>query len=301
MVSALLSRCLILVLGTLFPAYRSYKAVKNKDYKEYVKWMMYWIVFALFTAVETILDIFMSWFPFYYEIKILFILWVLSPATRGSSLLYKKVVHPLLCSREKEIDEFIEKTKQQGYTTFLNVFSSGFQAASTLFVNSALKGQIILENQLKKSLSMNDVNINNNNKNNDQTDNGVVVMKKRAQMIVEEDNDWVLDEFDNDNDLRNRINEDNEYLVNQSNKTESSKPAIIDDEQSSEVRKRHGRKAAAIANAAITTSSSETSTSSSKLLNYKSSEASHFGTISRAKKVSKTKAKQTTILNDSDT
>jgi hypothetical protein len=99
------------------------------------------------------------------------------------------VVHPLLCSREKEIDEFIEKTKQQGYTTFLNVFSSGFQAASTLFVNSALKGQIILENQLKKSLSMNDVNINNNsNKNNDQTDSGVVVMKKRAQMIVEEDN-----------------------------------------------------------------------------------------------------------------
>ncbi len=99
------------------------------------------------------------------------------------------MVHPLLCSREKEIDEFIEKTKQQGYTTFLNVFSSGFQAASTLFVNSALKGQIILENQLKKSLSMNDVNINNNsNKNNDQTDSGVVVMKKRAQMIVEEDN-----------------------------------------------------------------------------------------------------------------
>ena len=105
------------------------------------------------------------------------------------------MVHPLLCSREKEIDEFIEKTKQQGYTTFLNVFSSGFQAASTLFVNSAMKGQLILENQLKKSLSMNDVNFNSNNNNsnksnnNDQTDNGVVLMKRRTQMILEEDND----------------------------------------------------------------------------------------------------------------
>ena len=105
--------------------------------------------------------------------------------------MYKKVVHPLLCSREKEIDEFIEKTKQQGYTTFLNLFSSGFQYASTLFVNSAIKGQSLLENQLKKSLSMNDVNINNNT-NNDQTDNGVVMMKRRTQMIVEEDNGKLL-------------------------------------------------------------------------------------------------------------
>ena len=84
---------------------------------------MYWIVFALFTTLETFLDIFFSWFPFYYEIKILFILWVLSPATHGSSLLYKKVVHPLLTSKEREIDQLIEKTKQQGYTTFLQLFS----------------------------------------------------------------------------------------------------------------------------------------------------------------------------------
>ena len=122
-----------------------------------VKWMMYWIVFALFTTLETFLDIFFSWFPFYYEIKILFILWVLSPATRGSSLLYKKVVHPMLTSREKEIDDLIEKTKSQGYNTFLQLFSSGFQYASNFFLSSAIKGQLLLGSHLKKSLSMNDV------------------------------------------------------------------------------------------------------------------------------------------------
>jgi receptor expression-enhancing protein 1/2/3/4 len=152
-----------LVLGTLYPAYRSYKAIKNKDVREHVKWMMYWIVFALFTTMETFLDVFLSWFPFYYEIKIVFILWVLSPATRGSSLLYKKLVHPMLTSKEKEIDDLIEKTKQQGYTTFLQLFVSGYQYASTLFVHSALKGQVIIGSQLKKSLSMNDVYDDNSN------------------------------------------------------------------------------------------------------------------------------------------
>lgn len=154
MVSALLSRCLILILGTLYPAYRSYKAIKNKDLREHVKWMMYWIVFALFTTLETFLDIFVSWFPFYYEIKILFILWVLSPATRGSSILYKKLVHPMLISREQEIDELIEKTKVQGYSTFIQLFTSGFNYASNLFFNSAMRGQSILGQQLKRNLSL---------------------------------------------------------------------------------------------------------------------------------------------------
>jgi hypothetical protein len=39
--------------------------------------------------------------PFYYEIKILFVIWLLSPATRGSSILYRKFVHPQLMKRER--------------------------------------------------------------------------------------------------------------------------------------------------------------------------------------------------------
>jgi len=38
--------------------------------------------------------------PFYYEIKILFMLWLLSPTTKGSSIIYRKVVHPQLNRRE---------------------------------------------------------------------------------------------------------------------------------------------------------------------------------------------------------
>lgn len=93
--------------------------------------MMYWIVFALFMAVETFTDIFISWyghrgsvgcgeglalpglapwwtlplcsprFPFYYEIKMAFVLWLLSPYTRGASMLYRKFVHPSLSRHEK--------------------------------------------------------------------------------------------------------------------------------------------------------------------------------------------------------
>lgn len=63
--------------------------------------MMYWIVFAFFTCIETFTDIFLSWFPFYYEVKVVIVLWLLSPATKGSSTLYRKFVHPMLTRREQ--------------------------------------------------------------------------------------------------------------------------------------------------------------------------------------------------------
>lgn len=93
MISVLVSRVAILLAGTLYPAYRSYKAVKTKDVREYVKWMMYWIVFALFCVTETITDFIIAfWFPFYYELKVVFVLWLINPWTKGASILYRKVI-----------------------------------------------------------------------------------------------------------------------------------------------------------------------------------------------------------------
>jgi len=119
MISSLVSSLIVLVFGTLYPAYCSYKAVKSKNVREYVKWMMYWIVFALFTSAETFADIFISWVPFYYEVKVVFVIWLLSPYTQGSSVLYRKFIHPALARRENEIDDMISKAKEQGYSAVL--------------------------------------------------------------------------------------------------------------------------------------------------------------------------------------
>lgn len=139
MISAIVSRVVILLFGTLYPAYASYKAVRTKNVKEYVKWMMYWIVFAFFTCIETFTDILLSWFPFYYEIKVIIVLWLLSPATRGSSTLYRKFVHPMLTRREQEIDDYINQAKEKGYTAVLQLGSKGVNYATNVIMQTAIK------------------------------------------------------------------------------------------------------------------------------------------------------------------
>ncbi|XP_032454861.1 uncharacterized protein LOC100120566 isoform X2 [Nasonia vitripennis] len=147
-----------LVFGTLYPAYASYKAVRTKNVKEYVKWMMYWIVFALFTCAETFTDVFFSfWFPFYYEIKIILVLWLLSPATKGSSILYRRFVHPALCRREAEIDDALARATEQGYTAVLQLGSKGVNYATTVLMQTAIKGGGGLVQQLRKSYSLSDL------------------------------------------------------------------------------------------------------------------------------------------------
>ncbi|XP_053560234.1 receptor expression-enhancing protein 1 isoform X2 [Bombina bombina] len=156
MVSWIISRLVVLIFGTLYPAYYSYKAVRSKDIKEYVKWMMYWIIFALFMTVETFTDIFLCWFPFYYELKIAFVAWLLSPYTKGSSLLYRKFVHPTLSSKEKDIDECLIQAKDRSYDALVHFGKRGLNVAATAAVTAAAKGQGALSERLR-SFSMQDL------------------------------------------------------------------------------------------------------------------------------------------------
>ncbi|XP_041041343.1 receptor expression-enhancing protein 1 isoform X3 [Carcharodon carcharias] len=156
MVSWIISRLVVLVFGTLYPAYSSYKAVKTKNVKEYVKWMMYWIIFALFTTAETFTDLFLSWFPFYYELKIAFVIWLLSPYTKGSSVLYRKFVHPTLSSKEQEIDDYLSQAKDRSYEAVVQFGRRGLNVAATAAVTAAAKGQGALSERLR-SFSMQDL------------------------------------------------------------------------------------------------------------------------------------------------
>ncbi|KAK6013857.1 TB2/DP1, HVA22 family [Ostertagia ostertagi] len=157
--SVVLSRAITLTAGTLYPAYRSYKAIRTKDVREYVKWMMYWIVFAMYTLVEALADIFISfWFPFYYQLKIVFVLWLLSPWTKGASILYRKWIHPPLSKHEQDIDALLEQAKSESYNQLVRLGSRSLLCARDIVAEAALRGQAQLVNQLQRSYSAGDVN-----------------------------------------------------------------------------------------------------------------------------------------------
>jgi len=156
--SSLLYCCVRLICGILYPAFYSFKAVKNKNVKEYFQWMIYWIVFAMVTIIEELADLFISfWFPLYYELKILFLIWLLSPATRGATLLYRQVIHPNLARREEEIDEFLKKCKDESYSLGVKYTRAVAESVTNTVIQTALAGGGGLVRTLRHSYSVGDL------------------------------------------------------------------------------------------------------------------------------------------------
>uniref|UniRef100_A0A668AFB9 Receptor expression-enhancing protein n=1 Tax=Myripristis murdjan TaxID=586833 RepID=A0A668AFB9_9TELE len=115
--------------------------------------MMYWIIFAIFTTAEVFTDMFLCWVPFYYELKIAFVVWLLSPYTKGSSVLYRKFVHPTLSSKEKDIDDYICQAKDKSYDTLV-ITIHGLTVMHAVVSDAA--GQGVLSDRLR-SFSMQDL------------------------------------------------------------------------------------------------------------------------------------------------
>ena len=121
----------------------------------YVKWMMYWIVFALFKTIETFTDVFFSfWFPFYYEIKIVLLVYLLSPYTKGSSLLYRQFVHPTLVTKEQEIDDMLNVAQTRSYKTVMELVQGGVKYITGFVVESVTKAPCILGEIMKNGPNM---------------------------------------------------------------------------------------------------------------------------------------------------
>ncbi|XP_072804202.1 receptor expression-enhancing protein 6 isoform X3 [Vicugna pacos] len=63
------------LIGFVYPAYASIKAIESPSKEDDTVWLTYWVVYGLFGLAEFFSDLLLSWFPFYYAGK---------PLERGS-------------------------------------------------------------------------------------------------------------------------------------------------------------------------------------------------------------------------
>jgi receptor expression-enhancing protein 5/6 len=71
---------------------------------------MYWVVFASFSCVEFFSDILLSWFPFYFLGKCIFLIWCMSPGSyNGWNVIYTRIIRPFVLRHESKIDGALNK------------------------------------------------------------------------------------------------------------------------------------------------------------------------------------------------
>uniref|UniRef100_A0AC35FMS9 Receptor expression-enhancing protein n=1 Tax=Panagrolaimus sp. PS1159 TaxID=55785 RepID=A0AC35FMS9_9BILA len=84
------------IIGFAYPAYASVKAVRTENKDDDTQWLVYWCVFASFSLLDFFADAVMSFIPIYWILKVVFLLYLALPQTKGAIRLYVKYVDPAI-------------------------------------------------------------------------------------------------------------------------------------------------------------------------------------------------------------
>ncbi|KAF9622295.1 hypothetical protein IFM89_031098 [Coptis chinensis] len=84
------------VVMLMYPLYASVIAIETTSKLDDEQWLAYWILYSFFTLVEMALQPILSWIPIWYDIKLIFIAWLVLPQFRGAAFIYERFVREKL-------------------------------------------------------------------------------------------------------------------------------------------------------------------------------------------------------------
>jgi len=97
------------IIAFLYPVYRSFKTIENPTLESLEQWLTYWVVYGVFITTEGYSDQFCSWIPFYYPLKLAFLLWCFLPSFNGATTIFHALVKPVLRSNENAIKQSLSE------------------------------------------------------------------------------------------------------------------------------------------------------------------------------------------------
>ncbi|KAL7414736.1 TB2/DP1, HVA22 family-domain-containing protein [Mrakia frigida] len=103
----LFSRSVCNIAAFAYPSYASYKSITTNDFPQIERWLVYWCVVGALTGAEGAVGWIVAWIPFYSEIKLGIMLWMVAPQTEGSTYVYRNYLSPLFTSHERDVDALL--------------------------------------------------------------------------------------------------------------------------------------------------------------------------------------------------
>ena len=201
-------RILTIIIGTAYPLYMSIKTVRRKMVEEddenneeeeeevendIIQWLSYWVIFSVFLNFENIFKFILKYIPFYFFIKVIFLLFCYLPQYRFANYLYNAFIKKLFARYEKTVIDYSNKLVKQ----------------LTLNIEPKI---------IKKSITMiNDKSKNDRNKghlkkikkNNDYFEINETFDERKNKRILNDfnDNDLNMTQEDLESNLNNKIKE----------------------------------------------------------------------------------------------
>jgi receptor expression-enhancing protein 5/6 len=82
-----------------YPAAMTVSAIESTSKVDDIHWLVYWMVVTLVGTVEKLtFGLMQDIIPFYPIVKLAFCVWLFLPQTRGATVVYQRVIHPIVAA-----------------------------------------------------------------------------------------------------------------------------------------------------------------------------------------------------------
>jgi receptor expression-enhancing protein 5/6 len=92
------------IVGVAYPAFMSFVALESEGADDDKMWLTYWVVFGSFNIFDQIVGVILRFIPFYYVLKLAFLIYCFHPSTNGSLQIYDAVILPYYQENKSKID-----------------------------------------------------------------------------------------------------------------------------------------------------------------------------------------------------
>lgn len=132
-------------VGIAFPTYQTWLALEQNDNSAQREWLTYWAVYGCFTGIEAFADKILSWFPHYYTLKTMALLWLQHPRTRGARVMYQRFVSPLLARHRNTIEGTVNEAHRMALQQAVSIGRTTQSAVSAVFAELRAQGRLQLQ------------------------------------------------------------------------------------------------------------------------------------------------------------
>ena len=91
------------LLGVAYPCFMSFLALESEGADDDKQWLTYWVVFGLFNIVDQFAGFILTFIPFYFFLKLIFLVWLFHPVSCGATTIYNLYILPNMKQYEKHI------------------------------------------------------------------------------------------------------------------------------------------------------------------------------------------------------
>ena len=97
------------VLGVAYPAFMSFVALESQGTEDDKQWLTYWVCFGAFNIVDQFAGIILQFIPFYYFLKLGFLVYLFHPSTMGATTVYEKYILPNVQKYEGRVKQALKE------------------------------------------------------------------------------------------------------------------------------------------------------------------------------------------------